>query len=155
MVMLVMLVLAGDPLACLPVPSEVERYGEDAVAAYKDGLKLDDPKAPKLAAAPADARLLLRLIWAVAGKKNAVKGFRVLMDPQFTWQYGQNADADEAVAAWATDAALPKQVRAAIAGTCKTTRTDVTCTAKTGPGVELEKKDGCWRWTGFVEVESP
>jgi hypothetical protein len=151
MILLALLVLGTDPVACLPVPSEVKRYGEEAVLAYQDGLALNDPKAPKLGTAPADSRLLLGKIWAIAGNKQALKGFRVLMDPQFTWSFGGDVDADQAITEWAKDPKRPQAVRAAVAGTCKSTKDSVTCAAKKGPRLVLEKKDGCWRWTAFVE----
>lgn len=150
MTALIAVVLAADPMACLPVPSEVQRYGDDAGAAYRDGVARDDPKAPRFLSAPPDSRLLLRLIWTLAGNKSPAKALRPLMDHQFSWSFGGDADADQAVSEWAKDASFGKSLRAAVAGACKATKSDVTCAAKKGPRLLLEKKEGCWRWTGFL-----
>ena len=150
MVNVLLLLLAADPMTCLPTPSEVKRHGDEAAAAYQEALTKEDPKAPKFTAAPADARMLLGLIWRCAGNKAPTKALRPLMDPQFTWSFGGDADADQAVSEWAKDPAFGKTLRAAVAGTCKATKDDVTCAAKKGPRLQLEKKDGCWRWTAFV-----
>lgn len=149
--LLVHLALSTDPAVCLPTPSQLKRFGDEAVAAYNEARALDDPKAPAFSTAPVDARLFLRVIWAAAGNKAPLKALRPLMDDAFTWSFGGDADADQAVAEWAKDAKLPQAVRAAVTGKCKVTKDDVTCEPKKpGPRLVLEKRDGCWRWTAFV-----
>jgi len=149
--LLVQLALSTDPALCLPTPSELKRFGDEVVAAYQEARALDDPKAPGFTTAPADARLFLRVIWAAAGNKEALKALRPLMDDSFTWSFGGDADADQAVSEWAKDSKLPQAIRAAVTGRCKATKDDVTCQPKKpGQRLVLEKKDGCWRWTAFV-----
>ena len=144
------MVLAGAPnadVACLRVPDAVTRLGDDAVLAYRDMLQ-PDVKAPRVSTAPADARLLLRLIWTSA-EKDAVLG--PLMENAFTWSFGGDASSRQALDEWKKDATIPKKLRAAIAGTCKLDGDVVTCAPKKGPRLVLEKQSGCWRWTAFVE----
>jgi hypothetical protein len=148
--LLVSVALSTDPAVCLPAPSALKRFGEDTVAAYQAAAAVNDPKAPAFSSAPAEARLLLRVIWAGAGSKEPLKALRPLMEDTFTWSFGGDADADQAVAEWAKDPKLPQAIRAAVTAKCKATKDDVTCTPKSGPRLVLEKKDGCWRWTAFV-----
>jgi hypothetical protein len=149
--LLVHLALATDPAVCLPVPSALKRFGDEAVTAYQEARAVDDPKAPAFSSAPADARLMLRVIWAAAGNKLPLKALRPLMEESFTWSFGGDADADQAVTEWAKDEKLPQAIRAAITGKCKTAKDNVTCEPKKpGPRLVLEKNDGCWRWTAFV-----
>lgn len=151
MSLLLALVLTADPVACLPTPSEVKKYGDEVATAYQEGMAKDDPKAPALTAAPADARLLLRKLWTLAGKKTGLTALRPLMDPQFTWSFGGDADADQALGEWAKDPKLLTKLRTALTGACKPQKDSLTCAGKSGPRAVFEKRDGCWRWTSFVE----
>ncbi len=149
--LLVHLALSTDPAVCLPTPSELKRFGDETVTAFQEARALDDPKAPAFTSAPADARLMLRVIWAAAGNKQPLKALRPLMDDPFTWSFGGDADADQAVGEWAKDAKLPQAIRAAITGKCKLRDDSLTCEPKKpGQRLVLEKRDGCWRWTAFV-----
>lgn len=151
MTLLIAMLLHADPMACLPTPSDAAKHNDGV--AYKEAVAANDPKTPPFSSAPADARLLLRVLWNAAGNKKALEALRPLMDPQFTWSFGGDADADQAVSEWAKDPAFSKTLRAAVTGACKVTKSDVTCAAKKGPRLQLEKKDGCWRWTAFVSGE--
>ncbi|MBL8956052.1 MAG: hypothetical protein JNK82_35080 [Myxococcaceae bacterium] len=145
------LVLSTDPAVCLPTPSALKRFGDESVTAFQEARAVDDPKAPKFTGAPADAHLVLRVIWAAAGNKQPLKALRPLMEDSFTWSFGGDADADQAVSEWAKDPKLPQAVRAALSGKCKTTKDSLTCEPKKpGPRLVLEKNEGCWRWSAFV-----
>lgn len=150
---LVLPFLAAAPsqaVTCLPVPDAVVVLGDKAVAEYCASLK-PDPKAPAVSAAPANAQLLLRLIWTAAGRKDPIKALDPFMARAFTWSFGGDAIAQQALTQWAKDDAVPRTLRAAIAGRCSTKGTTVTCAAAKGPRLVLEKQDGCWRWTAFVD----
>lgn len=144
--------LAAAPsqaVTCLPVPDAVVVLGDKAVAEYRASLK-PDAKAPAVSGAPASAQLLLRLIWSAAGKKDAIKALDPFMARAFTWSFGGDAIAQQALTEWAKDESMPKTLRAAIAGRCSTKGNTVTCAPTKGPRLVLEKQDGCWRWTAFV-----
>ncbi len=150
MLTVLLVVLAGAPNAdveCLPVPPAVTRLGIEAVQVYRDLLR-PDVKAPRVSTAPADARLFLRLIWTSAETPAVLA---TLMEDSFTWSFGGDASSKQALDEWKQDATIPKKLRAAIAGTCKLNGDVVTCAAKKGPRLALEKQRGCWRWTAFVE----
>ena len=145
--------LAAAPsqaVTCLPVPDAVVVLGDKAVAGYRASLK-PDAKAPAVSAAPAETRLLLRLIWSAAGNKEPLKALDPFMDRAFTWSFGGDAIAQQALTEWAKTETVPKTLRAAIAGRCTTKGSTVTCAATKGPRLVLEKRDGCWRWTAFVD----
>ena len=150
MVTLLLVVLAADPMSCLPTPADAQKHGD--ATAYKEAVAASDPKTPPFTTAPADARLLLRVIWNAAGNKAALKALRPLMEPQFTYSFGGDVDADQAVTEWAKDTKLSKALREALsAKKCTVDRSTVVCTAaKDGRRLGLEKIDGCWRWTSFV-----
>jgi hypothetical protein len=145
-----LLTAAPSPaVTCLPVPDAVVALGDTAVAQYRASLK-PDAKAPSASGAPASAQLLLRLIWSAAGKKDPLKALDPFMARTFTWSFGGDAIAEQALTEWAKDDAVPTTIRAAIAGRCTTRGTSVTCAPAKGPRLVLEKQDGCWRWTAFV-----
>ena len=144
--------LAAAPsqaVTCLPVPDAVVVLGEEAVEIYRDSLK-PDARAPAVRAAPSSAQLLLRLIWTAAGQKNPLKALDPFMERAFTWSFGGDAIAQQALTEWAKDDSMPKKLRAAIAGRCTTKSNILTCEPSKGPRLVLEKRDGCWRWTAFV-----
>lgn len=90
MLTVLLVVLAGTPnaeVACLPVPLAVTRLGDEAAETYREMLQPDD-KAPRVSTAPADARLLLRLIWSYAQKPAVLA---TLMEDAFTWSFGGDA----------------------------------------------------------------
>lgn len=150
MLTVLLVVLTAVPnadVACLPVPPAVTRLGAEAVQAYREVLR-PDAKAPRVSTAPADARLFLRLIWTSAEKPAVLA---TLMEDAFTWSFGGDASSKQALDEWQKDPMTPKKLRAAIAGTCKREGDVVTCSAKKGPRLVLEKPAGCWRWTAFVE----
>jgi len=153
--LVVLLAAAPDPAACLPVPVEVAAQGDQAVVAHRAQLATKNPKAPTPRGAPTDALPLLQLVWSVASKASEPSALRWLMEPEFTWSFGGDASAEQAVEAWAKDPALLKKLKAAAAGPCKAVDSagtpTLTCAAKRGPRLVLAKKDGCWRWTAFVE----
>ena len=120
------------------------------MAEYRSSLK-PDAKAPAVSAAPTNAQLLLRLIWSAAGKKDALKALDPFMARAFTWSFGGDAIAQQALTEWAKDESIPKKLRAAIAGRCSTKGSTVTCAPTKGPRLVLEKQDACWRWTAFVD----
>ena len=120
------------------------------MAEYRASLK-PDAKAPAVGAAPASAQLLLRLIWTAASKKDPLKALDPFMARAFTWSFGGDAIAQQALTEWAKNDTVPKTLRAAIAGRCSTKGNAVTCAAAKGPRLVLEKQDGCWRWTAFVD----
>lgn len=119
------------------------------MAGYRASLK-PDAKAPAVSAAPADARLLLRLIWSAAGNREPLKALDPFMERAFTWSFGGDAIAQQALTEWAKDDSIPKAIRAAIAGRCTTKSNIVTCAPPKGMRLVLEKRDACWRWTAFV-----
>lgn len=119
------------------------------MAGYRSSLK-PDAKAPPVSSAPADARLLLRLIWTAAGKTDAMKALDPFMERAFTWSFGGDAIAQQALTEWAKDDSIPKKLRAAIASRCTTKANILTCEPPKGLRLVLEKRDGCWRWTAFV-----
>lgn len=152
---LVVPLLAAAPsqaVACLPVPDAVLVLGDKAVAEYRASLK-PDAKAPAVSAAPASAQLLLRLIWTAAGKPEPLKALDPFMARAFTWSFGGDAIAQQALTEWAKTNGTPAALRAAIAGRCTTKGGTVTCAAAKGRRLVLEKQDGCWRWTAFVAGE--
>lgn len=147
-----LLAAAPSPaVTCLPVPDAITTLGDGAMRSYRASLK-PDAKAPPVSAAPSDARLLLRLIWSAAAKSDALKALDPFMERAFTWSSGGDASAQQALTDWARRDAIPKLVRDAIAGRCQTKGATVTCAAAKGPRLVLEKRDGCWRWTAFVEA---
>lgn len=92
--------------------------------------------------------MLLRLIWTYAEKPAVLAN---LMNDAFTWSFGGDASSKQALDEWAKDPTIPKKLRAAIAGSCKREEDILSCAAKKGPRLVLEKQSGCWRWTAFVE----
>lgn len=145
---LLVLVGASPELECVRAPAPVERLGGEAVAAWRDLLRVD-PKAPAMKSAPADARLLLKLIWtAAADVSESTVGH--LMEPAFTWSFGGDASSAQALEAWKADGDLGRKLRAALAGRCRQEGTTLTCEPKRGPRLVLERLEGCWRWTAFV-----
>ncbi len=150
MLSVLLVVLGGVPNAdveCLPVPPAVTRLGIEGVQAYRDMLR-PDAKAPRVSTAPGDARLFLRLIWTSAEKPAVLA---TLMEDAFTWSFGGDASSKQALEEWKKDTSTPKKLRTAIAGTCRREGEVVTCAANKGPRLVLEKQNGCWRWTAFVE----
>lgn len=123
------------------------RLGAEAVDAYRDNLQPDE-KAPRVSTAPTGARLFLRVIWSSAEKPTVLA---TLMEDAFTWSFGGDASSKQALQEWQKDPTTPKKLRAAIAGTCSREGDVVTCAARKGPRLTLEKQAGCWRWTAFVE----
>lgn len=142
------LVVASPELECVRAPASVERLGPDTVGAWREHLQVD-PKAPAVKSAPADARLLLRLIWTAAAEPSLVT-LGALMEPAFTWSFGGDASAEQALASWRADVDVGKKLRAAVAGRCRVEGTTLTCAPKRGPRLVLERLQGCWRWTAFV-----
>lgn len=107
-----------------------------------------DAKAPAFKSAPTDARPLLGLIWRAAD----LPQLRTLMPKEFTWSFGGDSDADQAISEWAKDPAFLKSLRTALTGTCKAEKDTLTCKGKKGPRLVLERgKDRCWQWTAFVD----
>jgi len=140
----------AQAVTCLPVPDAVVVLGDEATWIYRDSLK-PHANAPAVSSAPGDARLLLRLIWSAAGKKAPLKALDPFMARAFTWSFGGDAIAQQALTEWAKDESMPRKLRAAIAGRCTTKGNTVTCAAAKGPRLVLEKQDACWRWTAFVD----
>ncbi len=149
---LVVFLLAADP-SCLPVPESVGRLGEDAVNAWRDELSATvdavakDAKAPRFTHAPRDARPLLALIWANQQRPEAL---RRLMEQSFTWSFGGDRDADQAVREWKEHTDLLAGLGKALSGSCKREEQSLTCQAKGTPRLVLELQGKCWRWTAFV-----
>src|SRR5882724_1645574 len=117
---LLLALLAADP-ACLPQAS-------DAGVPYHDRLDAaaKDKRTPRFTSAPADARPLLTLIWL---ERESPAGLRPLMEQAFTWSFGGDADADQAVDEWKKQPKALQGLTGALTGPCKRDGASLTCAA--------------------------
>jgi hypothetical protein len=104
-------------------------------------------------AVPEAARQRLIQIHAAAARRD-LAALRALMDPAFTWSFGGDTDADQAIEAWRQDPSrLGALQRALEQGRCEPDGRYLTCEdAPSATGrLVLRQDGGQWIWEAFVE----
>ena len=89
-----------------------------------------------------------------AARTQDMNALRATMARNFTWSFGGDADADQALAEWRQDPRYLKALAHVLHSPCRTVEPDlVECPASGGLGFRagFAPKDGQWRMTYFVE----
>ena len=102
---------------------------------------------------PPDAAAVIQEVEACAATAD-LKGLRARMTDEFTWSFGGDSDADQAIAEWTKDARYLQELARVLRSGCKHAPTDrIECPRRAGLGFRagFTKTDGTWRMNYFVE----
>ena len=106
-------------------------------------------------AVPGEATKVIAGIRSAALARNYAN-LRAAMIPEFTWSFGGDGNADQAIAEWKTKSIYLKQLARVTGAKCGfRTATVIQCPAKSGNGFRagFEVSDGSWRMIYFVAGE--
>jgi hypothetical protein len=106
----------------------------------------------KKAPVPKEAQAIINKTRQAVGAKDFAK-LRALMISEFTWSFGGDGDADQAIEAWRKDPQYMKQMSAVLKRGCHADDVDrVICPGKGGMGFRAAyvKTEAGWRMEYFV-----
>ncbi|MBB3121003.1 hypothetical protein [Pseudoduganella violacea] len=102
---------------------------------------------------PAEAHLIIQKVRAAAKRKD-FSTLRKLMVPEFTWSFGGDGDADQAIDAWRRDPRVMKELFRITGHRCAfaSNEENIQCPPNAGYDYRagFEKTEHGWRMTYFV-----
>lgn len=100
---------------------------------------------------PSDLKQFLAQVHGAAKRKDLV-ALKAGMIQEFTWSFGGDRSADQALEEWRKDAKYLKALAAATQGSCSRIAAEFECPAKAGSSFRagFKRIGGSWKMTYFV-----
>lgn len=119
------------------------------IAAAVTPVAAKDVKSPL----PSEARAVIQAVAASAAKTD-LKRIRSAMTNKFTWSFGGDSDAEQAIAEWTKEPRYLRELERVLRSGCRNVASDrIECPGRGNLGFRagFMKIDGTWRMDYFVE----